>query len=129
MYTLHSWLRYAVFLLGFAALGYAIWGLVKKRPYEKRMWDLSSAFTVSLYIQIVTGFTLIFATTNRFFTPSFGLHMVFTMVAAVVAQTTYSTNRRRPREERSYGTHVWGVALAMILVAASILAIRSSLFG
>jgi len=127
MYTLHSWLRYAVFLAGLAAFGYALWGMLGKRPYQKRMWDLASAFTVSLYLQVVLGFLLIF--TYRFFSGPLGLHMVFTMVAAVLAQMTYSANRRRPREERDYGIHVMGVGLAMALVVAGILVIRNSLFG
>ena len=129
MYTLHSLLRYVVFLLGVAAFGFAGWSLIKKRPYEKRMWDLASAFSVSLYVQILVGFLLIFSTTNRFFDRSLGIHMVLSIVAAVTAQATYSANRRRPREERSYGTHVWGVGLALALVAAGILVIRSSIFG
>ncbi len=93
------------------------------------MWDLASAFTVSLYVQIVLGFFLIFSTTNRFFDRSLGIHMVLSMVAAVLAQMTYSANRRRPREERGYGVHVWGAGLAMALVMAGILVIRSSIFG
>jgi len=127
MYALHSWLRYAVFLVGLAAFGYALWGLVGKRPYQKLMWDLASAFTVSLYIQVVLGFLLIF--TYRFFSGPLGLHMALTMVAAVIAQMTYSTNRRRPREERAYGIHVVGVGLALALVVGGILVIRNSVFG
>jgi hypothetical protein len=127
IYDLHSWLRYAVFLVGLAAFGYALWGVAGKRPYQKLMWDLASTFTVGLYVQIVTGFLLIF--TYRFFSGTLGLHMVSTMVAAALAQMTYSANRRRPREERSYGIHVWGVGVAMVLVVAGILVIRSSLFG
>ena len=127
MYALHSWLRYAVFLAGLAAFGYALWGLVGKRPYQKRMWDLASAFTVTLYVQVVLGFLLIF--TYRFFSGPLGLHMVLTGVAAALAQMTYSTNRRRPREERDYGIHVLGVGVAMALVLAGILVIRNSVFG
>lgn len=127
MYALHSWLRYAVFLAGLAAFGYALWGMVSKGPYRKRMWDLASAFTVTLYIQVVLGFLLIF--TYRFFSGPLGLHMVLTMVAAAVAQMTYSTNRRRPREERDYGIHVMGVGMALTLVVVGILVIRSSIFG
>lgn len=127
MYALHSWLRYAVFLTGIAAFGYALWGLVGKRPYQKLMWDLASAFTVTLYVQVVLGFLLIF--TYRFFSGPLGLHMVLTMVAAALAQMTYSANRRRPREERDYGIHVMGAGLAMALVMAGILVIRSSVFG
>ncbi len=127
MYTLHSWLRYVVFLLGLASFGYALWGLAAKRPYQKLMWDLASGFTVSLYVQVVLGFLLIF--TYRFFSGPLGLHMVLSMVAAALAQMTYSANRRRPREERAYGTHVWGVGVALSLVLAGILVIRNSVFG
>jgi len=127
MYGLHSWLRYAVFITGVAAFGYALWGMIGKRPYQKLMWDLASAFTVSLYVQVVLGFLLIFS--YRFFSGTLGLHMVFTMVAAVLAQMTYSTNRRRPREERTYGIHVIGVGLALALVVAGILVIRNSLWA
>ena len=127
MYGIHSWLRYAVFLTGLAAFGYALWGMLGKRPYQKLMWDLASAFAVSLYVQVVLGFLLIF--TYRFFSGTLGLHMVLSMVAAALAQMSYSTNRRRPREEREYGIHVIGVGLAMALVVAGILVIRNSLFG
>jgi hypothetical protein len=93
------------------------------------MWDLSSAFTFSLYLQIVLGFVLIFGTTNRFFDRYLGLHMLLSMAAAALAQMTYTANRRRPREERTYSTHVWGVGLSLALVLAGILAIRRSVFG
>jgi cytochrome bd-type quinol oxidase subunit 2 len=129
MYLLHSWLRYAVFILGLAALGYALRGVLTNQPYRKRMWDLASAFTFSIYLQIVIGFFLIFSTTNRFFDRSLGLHMVLSMVAAAVAQLTYSSNRRKAREERRYATHVWGVGLALALVIGGLLSIRSSIFG
>jgi len=129
MYSLHSWLRYAVFLLGLAAFGYALSGLIGKRPYQKLMWDLASAFTFSLYLQIVIGFFLIFATTNRFLDRYLGLHMILSSAAVVLAHMTYSTNRRRSREDRNYGIHVWGVGLSMALVLAGILAIRNSIFG
>lgn len=127
MYGIHSWLRYAVFLTGLAAFGYALWGMLGKRPYRKLMWELASAFAVSLYAQVVLGFLLIF--TYRFFSGTLGIHMVLSMVAAAVAQMSYSTNRRRPREERKYGIHVIGVGLAMALVVAGILVIRNSVFG
>lgn len=127
LYQLHSWLRYAVFLTGLAALAYSLWGMVEKRPYQKIMWDLAAAFTVSLHVQVVLGFLLIFS--YRFFSGPLGIHMVLTMVAAVLAQMTYSTNRRRPREDRRYGIHVLGVGLAMALTLAGILVIRNSVFG
>jgi hypothetical protein len=127
MYTLHSWLRYAVFILGLGALGYALWGAMGRRPYRKTMWDLAAAFTVGLHAQIVLGFLLIFS--NRFFSGPLGLHMVLSIAGAALAQMTYSANRRRPREERSYAIHVWGGGLALALVVVGVLVIRSSIFG
>jgi hypothetical protein len=129
MYSLHSWLRYPVFLLGLMALAFAVWGWLGRKPYEKRMWDLASAFTFSLYLQIVLGFFLIFGATNRFFDRSLGLHMILTTVAVAVSQMTYNANRRRPREDREYAIHVWGVGAALLLVVGSILVIRESIFG
>jgi len=129
MYALHSWLRYAVFAIGLAALAYAVWGALKRRPYKKLMWDLASAFTFSLYVQIVLGFLLIFSTTNRFFDRSLGFHMVLSMAAAAVAQFSYSINRRRLREERRYAVHVVGVGIALALTIAGIFVLRGSIFG
>jgi len=126
MYALHSWLRYAVFLAGLAAFGYALWGMLGKKPYRKLMWDLAAGFSVTLYVQVVLGFLLIF--TYRFFSGPLGLHMVLTMAAAAIAQMTYSANRRRPRDERTYAVHVFGIGTAMVLVIVGILVIRNSLF-
>ena len=129
MYALHSWLRYAVFALGLLAFAHALRGQLRKAPYDKRMWDLAGVFTFSLYVQIVIGFFLIFATTNRFLDRYLGLHMILSMAAVALSQMTYTANRRRPREERTFSLHVWGVGLALTLVVASILAIRNSIFG
>jgi uncharacterized membrane protein YfcA len=129
MYSLHSWLRYVVFLLGIAGFAYALWGWLKHRPYQKRMWDLAAYFTASLYVQIVLGFLVVFSTTNRFFDRTLGLHMVLTMVAAVVAHMTYSANRRRAREDRKYAIHVWGIGLGLLLVVLGILVIGRPLVG
>lgn len=127
MYTLHSWLRYVVFVVGLSTFGYSLRGWLGRRPYCKRMWDLASAFAVLLFAEVLSGFLLVF--TNRYFSGPLGLHMAFSMAAAAVAQLTYSTNRRRPRDERRYETHVWGSALALALVVAGILIIRSSPFS
>ena len=129
MYLIHSWLRYPVFVLGLATFGYALFSMARREPYKKVMWDLSSAFTVSLYVQIVTGFFLVFGTTNRSFDRSLGLHMVLSMLAAFAAQASYSANRRRNREDRRYQLHVAGAGIALLLVIAGLLVIRTSVFS
>jgi hypothetical protein len=123
VHLLHTLLGYPVFLLGIAGFAYALWGWLKHRPYQKRMWDLAAYFTVSMYLQVILGFLLVFSTTNRAFDRTLGLHMVLSMVAAVMAHMTYSANRRRSREERKYTSHVWGLGLALLLVAMGILVI------
>ena len=127
LYILHSWLRYPVFLIALASFGYALWGVMANRPYQKLMWDLAGLFAMGLYVQIFSGFLLIFS--SRFFSGPLGIHMVLSMAAAALAQITYSANRRRAREERSYIIHVWGIGLSSALVVAGLLAIRSSLFS
>lgn len=129
MYGLHLGLSLLVFLLGLAALGYALLGVARNRPYQKKMWDLAAYFTVSLYGQIILGFLLVFSTTNRSFDRTLGLHMVLSIAAAVLGHMTYATNRRRPREEREYAIHVWGVGGALLLVIAGIWVMRSPLLG
>ena len=124
MSTLHAWLGVPVMILCLYAFGYALGGWLRERAYQKKMWDLASVFTLGLYLQIVTGFLVIFSTTNRSFDRSLGLHMILSVVATVLAQMTYTMNRRRPREERRYLTHVWGIGLALLMVIAGIVVIR-----
>jgi hypothetical protein len=128
VYGLHIVLSILVFLLGLAALGYALRGVAGNLPYQKRMWDLAAYFAVSLYVQIVLGFLLIFSTTNRSFDRTLGLHMVLSVAAAALGHLTYASNRRRPREEREYALHVWGVGGALLLVIVGILVMRSPIF-
>jgi uncharacterized membrane protein YidH (DUF202 family) len=91
------------------------------------MWDLAGAFAVSLYVQIVLGFLMIF--TSRYFSGPLGIHMAFSMAAAALAQLTYSANRRRPREEREYRLHVWGIGIALALLVAGIVVMHESAGG
>jgi hypothetical protein len=129
MYGIHSVLSILVFLLGLATFFYALRGILKKHPYRKRMWDLAAYFTVSLYVQIVLGFLLVFSTTNRSFDRALGLHMVLSIAAAVLGHMSYATNRRRPREQREYTIHLWGAGGAILLVIVGILVIRSPLLA
>jgi heme A synthase len=124
---LHSLLRFPIYMIGLAAFGYALWGLLRKRPYEKLMWDLAGAFAISLYVQIVVGFLMIF--TSRYFSGPLGIHMVLSMVAAALAQLTYSANRRRAREDRDFRLHVWGIGVALVLLVAGIAVMHESASG
>ena len=122
----HSGIRYLVLLLGFAALGYAIYGLVTGRPYDRPMRVLATLFAGSLHLQILLGLSLLF---TGFFQPAVTGHVLLMVFAAAAAQVVPSVMRRRPPEERSYGPHVVSVVVALGLIAAGILALGRPVFG
>jgi hypothetical protein len=116
----HSGIRYLVLLAGLAALGYALYGLVTRRPYDDRMRQLGGIFALLLFVQIVVGIGVLF--TGRF-NPGLGVHVILMIFATAAAQIVPSVMRRRPMEQRSYGPHVVGTLVALALVVAGILAV------
>ena len=121
VYHTHSGIRYIALLLGVLALGYALYGVATRRPYDQRMRKLAGFFSVSLQINILIGVALLF--TNRGFYPQLGMHVILMIGAAVVAQIVPSVMRRRPEEERTYMPHVVNVAAALALLVFGVLAI------
>lgn len=128
VYYTHSGIRYLVLLLGVLALGYALYGVAGRRPYDQNMRKLAGFFSVALQINILTGLALLFAGTG--FYPQLGMHVLVMISAAVVAQIVPSVMRRRPEAERTYMPHLVNIAAAIALVAYGILAIPgAALFG
>jgi hypothetical protein len=127
LYYAHSGVRYLVLLAGLAALGYALWGLVGRRPYDQAMRKLGGAFAGLVHLQVLLGIGVHF--TGRFH-PALGSHIVIMVFAAVAAQVVPSVMRRRPMEERTFAPHVIGTLAAMALIVAGILAVPGGLvFG
>lgn len=122
----HSGIRYLVFLAALAVLGYAIYGMVTGREYDKTMRILSAAFTGFLDLMILLGITLLF--TGMFY-PQLGGHIVMMILAAAVAHVVHGVMKRRPPEQQSYGPHVVGTLVALALIAAGIMAIGRPLVG
>jgi hypothetical protein len=120
LYYAHSGIRYLVLLAGFAAVAYAVWGLVGRRPYDQVMRRLGGAFAGLLHLQILLGVGVLF--TGRFH-PTLGGHVILMVFAAVVAQIVPSVMRRRPMEERTYAPHLIGTLAALALIVAGILAV------
>ena len=120
MLGLHSALRYALLLLGVAAIGYALYGTATKRPFDEIMRRLGGWFAMVLHLNILVGVALLF--TGQFY-PQLGGHVLMMVFAAVVAQIVPSVMRRRPEEERSYMPYVVSTVVALGLVWAGLLAI------
>lgn len=120
LYYAHSGIRYLVLLAAFAALAYAIYGMVARRPYDQRMRKLGGIFAGLIHLQILLGVGVLF--TGRFY-PALGGHVILMVFAAVAAQVVPSVMRRRPMEERTYAPHLIGTLAALAFIVAGILAI------
>ena len=126
LFYAHSGMRYLVLLAGMAALGYAVFGLATRRPYDRAMRALASAFAGLIHLQILLGILLLF--TRRFY-PALSGHILLTVFAAVTAQVVPSVMRRRLPAARGYAPHVVGTLVALALIVAGVLAIGRGPFG
>ena len=126
LFYAHSGIRYLVLLLGAATVLYAAWGLVGNRPYDKAMRGIASSFSGVLHLQLLLGFAVAF--TDRFYPALIG-HIFMAFFAAAVAQVTSTVVRRRPPEQKSFGPHLVGGALALAFIVGAVMAIGRPLFG
>lgn len=122
----HSGLRYLVLLAGVASLSYSLFGLVTRRPFDRAMRALGSAFAGILHLQILAGFALLF--TGSFGT-AVGPHAMSMVFAAVVAQVVPSVMRRRPPEARTYAPFLVSTAVALALIVTGIVALGRPVLG
>jgi len=122
----HSGFRYLVLLMGLIVIAYSAYGLVTKRPYEKRMRVLSAAFTGIVDVTVVLGFANIF---TGIFYPQLGGHIVMMVLAAAVAHVVHGVMKRRPDDQRSYGPHLAGTMVVLGMVVAGIMAIGRPIVG
>lgn len=120
LFAAHSGLRYLVLLAGLLVVLRALAGILGKHEYSTAMARLAAAFTGLLHLQALTGVAVLF--TRPFHTAVIG-HLLLMFAAAAAAHLASSAVKRRPREEKSYGPHLAGAALALALVAAGVIAI------
>ena len=125
LYAAHSGIRFLVLLLGLVVILYGLWGLASKRPYEPLIGRLASAFTGLIDLQILIGIGVLI--TRPFSSQLIG-HLLMMVLAAVVAHGTTSVVRKRPEDQKTFGPHVVGAALALALVAGGIMAIGRGVF-
>lgn len=122
----HSGLRYLVLLAGVATIGYALYGMARRRPYDTRMRVLAALFTGTLDLTILVGVAVLFS--GRFY-PQLGGHIVVMILAAVIAHIVSAVTKRRPPEERTYPPHVVGTLVVLVLVVVGILTLGRPLVG
>jgi len=75
---------------------------------------------------LLLGVAVLF--TGRFY-PQLGGHVVLMVFAAAVVHVISAVTKRRPPEQRTYGPHVVGTLVALVLVALGVVAIGSPLVG
>ena len=124
-YAAHSGIRYLVLLAGLIVVFYALVGLLGKKDYTPLMAKLASAFTGLIHLNVLLGVAVLLS--RPFQTMLIG-HLFLMIGAAVVAQFTTSVVRRRPEEEKTFGPHLVGAALALAFIAAGIMSIGRGVF-
>ncbi|MGE0158457.1 MAG: hypothetical protein AB7T31_03540 [Gemmatimonadales bacterium] len=122
----HSGLRYLVLLLGLAVVGYAAYGLIAKRPYDRRMRVLSLAFSGILDLQVLVGLVYLFTST---FYPQLAGHLTMMVLAVVITHVVSAVQRRRPPELRSYAPHVVATLVVLAIISFGIVAIGRPIVG
>lgn len=126
LFYAHSGVRYLILLFGGLTLAYALFGVVTRRPFDRRMGLLSMLFAGSLHLQILLGVALLLTGT---WGSQVAGHVLTTVFAAVVAQLVPSVMRRRPPEERTYAPFVVSTVVALGLVVTGVMALGRPLVG
>jgi len=122
----HSGLRYVVLLLGLLVIGYAAYGVVTRRPYDRTMRLLAAAFTGFIDLTALMGISYLFVGT---FYPQLGGHIVSMILAIIVSHVVYGVMKRRPMSERTYMPHLVGTVVVLGLIATGIMAIGRPIVG
>ena len=122
----HSGFRYLVLLAGLLVIGYATYGVVAKREYDRTMRILAAAFTGLVDLTAVLGLATLF---SGVFYPRLSGHIVMMVLAAVVAHAVSAVMKRRPPEERTFAPHVVGTLVVLGMIASGIVAIGRPIVG
>ncbi len=125
----HSGWRYLILLAGLVMVGYALYGQVTDKVYDKRMRILASAYAGLIHFQILIGIALIFASTFGNFSSRAGVHIITMMFAAACAQIPVSVMRRRPEADRTFGPFAVFGALSLALIVLGIVTLGRPIVG
>jgi hypothetical protein len=121
----HSGLRYLLLLAGAVALGYALFAVITKRPYDRGLRATAATFAGLLHLQILLGFVLLVS--SRFASTALIGHIFMMLFAGIVAQIPLSVMRRRPPEERTVMPHLVATVVALGLIWGGVLSIGRGL--
>ena len=122
----HSGFRYLVILAGLIVIGYAAFGMVTGRPYDKTMRITSAVFTGLVDVTVLLGVVTLLSGT---FYPALVGHITMMVLATIIAHVVSVVVKRRPEEERTYAPHLVGTLVVLGLLAAGIMAIGRPLVG
>lgn len=120
LFAAHSGLRFLILVGGLFVIVYAAVGLLGKREYAPAMARLAAVFAGLIHLQVFLGVAVLF--TRPFQTMLVG-HIFLMLGAGAVAQITHAVVKRRPPEAKTYGPHLVGALVALLLMAAGIMAI------
>jgi hypothetical protein len=123
LFHAHSGFRFLVLLLGVLNVAVLGIGLAQKKPFGPVHRILGSAFAGALHLQVLLGVALV--AMGRYFPALIG-HMVMMVLAAIIAQTAMSVNRRRPTP--GLQLPLVGVVLALLCIVGGVMAIGRGLF-
>ena len=119
LFKAHSGLRYLVLVMGLIALAYFAFGLVTKRPVDKKVRILGSSFAGLLDTQILLGLVLLGS--GWPFQPKLWGHLTLMLLAAGLAHGLLVKNRRSAQP--GFLLPLIAVGGALVLILAAILAI------
>lgn len=127
MFYAHSGFRYIFLLAALATIGYAIFGMVTKRPYDKNIRLLSVVTMLSLDFTSFLGIAVGFSARARY--PGLGPHIATMLFAMIVLHVVSKVMRNRAPEEQTYAPHLVSTVVALGLVWVGIAALGRSLIG
>jgi len=118
---IHHAFRYLIALTGLAVMGYAMYGVVKKRPHDKVMKQLAITFRSMLDLGLFSGIVLVM--TGFGFRSDLGVHVIMMLLATIVSHIVPAVMRKRPQAERTLMPYVVGTGVALVLVVMGGLAL------
>ena len=125
LYHAHSGLRYLVLLAALGAVAVLVYGLATGRG-QRLARILPAAFTGLLDLQILLGIGLVL---GGLFPDAAVGHLVMMVLAAAAAHGSSIIANRSFDERRALAIRLGGVALAIVLIVAGVLALGRSVLG
>jgi hypothetical protein len=125
LFYAHSGLRFLVMVAAVIAAAVMLWKWSSGRPYDRQSRAAVTVFIIVLNLQFLLGLA------NLFTRPWYGGligHIVMMFVAVGAAQAITGYGRKQADARRAHMISFIGVALALLLILAGIMAIRPSPF-